>query len=58
VFNTSLNHFKSVFTHKFFVAPADRNYFLARFAKTYGMNEEFWWQSLLKWSGFSEQVCV
>ncbi|WP_245541007.1 HEPN domain-containing protein [Octadecabacter antarcticus] len=41
-----MNHFKSVFAHKFFVAPSDRNYFFARFAKTYGINEEFWWQAL------------
>lgn len=41
-----LNYFKSVFAHKFFVAPSDRNYFFARFAKTYGINEEFWWQAL------------
>ncbi len=46
MFDTSLNHFKSVFAHNFFIAPADQNYFLARFAKIYGMNEEFWWQSL------------
>lgn len=46
MFDINLNHFKSVFAHKFFVAPADRNYFLARFAKIYGMHEEFWWQSL------------
>lgn len=46
MFDTSLNHFKSVFAHNFFVVPADRNYFLARFARIYGMHEEFWWQSL------------
>jgi hypothetical protein len=46
MFDTNLNHFKSVFAHKFFVAPADQNYFLARFTKIYGMHEEFWWQSL------------
>jgi hypothetical protein len=46
MFNTPLNDFKSVFAHKFFVAPSDRNYFLARFAKAYGINEEFWWQAL------------
>lgn len=46
MFDTPLNHFKSVFAHKFFVAPSDRNYFFARFAKTYGINEEFWWQAL------------
>ncbi|XDA99663.1 hypothetical protein AB1M95_07090 [Sulfitobacter sp. LCG007] len=44
--DTPLNHFKSVFAHKFFVAPADRNYFFARFSKAYGINEEFWWQAL------------
>lgn len=33
MFNTPLNHFKSVFAHKFFVGPSDRNYFFARFAK-------------------------
>lgn len=32
--------------HKFFVGPADQNYFLARFSRVYGMNEEFWWQSM------------
>ncbi|WP_211097108.1 hypothetical protein [Aliishimia ponticola] len=46
MFDTPLNHFKSVFAHHLFVVPSDRNYFLARFAKTYGMNEEFWWQAL------------
>jgi len=46
MFDTPLNHFKSVFAHKFFVAPSDRNYFFARFAKAYGINEEFWWQAL------------
>lgn len=46
MFDTPLNHFKSVFAHKFFVVPSDRNYFFARFAKTYGINEEFWWQAL------------
>lgn len=46
MFNIPLNHFKSVFAHNFFVAPSDRNYFFARFAKTYGINEEFWWQAL------------
>lgn len=45
MFDTPLNHFKSVFVHQFFVAPSDRNYFFARFAKTYGINEEFWWQA-------------
>lgn len=46
MFETRLNHFKSVFAHKFFVAPSDRNYFFARFSKIYGINEEFWWQAL------------
>lgn len=46
MFDTPLNRFKSVFTQKFFVAPSDRNYFFARFAKTYDMSEEFWWQAL------------
>jgi|GEM_PF-2364731 len=46
MFNTSLNHFKSVFAHQFFVLPADRNYFLARFTRINGIPEEFWWQSL------------
>lgn len=46
MFDTPLNRFKLVFAHKFFVAPSDRNYFFARFAKTYGINEEFWWQAL------------
>ena len=41
----NLNHFKSVFAHQFFVSPADRNYYFARFSRIYGMNEEFWWQS-------------
>ena len=47
MFDTPLNDFKSVFAHQFFVAPSYRNYFFARFAKTYGINEEFWWQALL-----------
>lgn len=46
MFDTPLNHFKSVFAHQFFVSPSDRNYFPARIAKTYGLNEEFWWQAL------------
>ncbi|URF45060.1 hypothetical protein [Dinoroseobacter shibae] len=46
MFDTSFNHFKSVFSHKFFVEPADRNYFLARFAKINRLNTEFWWQAL------------
>lgn len=41
----SLNHFKSVFSHKFFVGPADKNYFLARFCKINGLHEEFYWQA-------------
>lgn len=43
--NASLNHFKSVTTHNFLVAPADNNYFLARFCRIYGLYDEFWWQS-------------
>ena len=46
MFDIPLNHFKSLLAHKFFVAPSDRNYFFARFAKTFGINEEFWWQGL------------
>lgn len=46
MFDTSFNHFKSVLAHQFFVLPADRNYFLARFTRIYGLPEEFWWQSL------------
>lgn len=41
----NLNHFKSVFAHKFFVSQADRNYYLARFSRIFGMHEEFWWQA-------------
>ncbi|GAW34121.1 hypothetical protein RA2_01166 [Roseovarius sp. A-2] len=44
--DASLTHFQSVFADKFFVVPADQNYFLARFTKTYGLHAEFWWQSL------------
>lgn len=39
-------HFVSVFSHQFFVAPADQNYYLARFARMSGLHEEFWWQAL------------
>lgn len=39
-------HFISVFSHQFFVAPADQNYYLARFARLAGLHEEFWWQGL------------
>ena len=46
MFDIPLNHFKSVFAHKFYILPSDRNYFFARFAKTHGVNEEFWWQAL------------
>jgi hypothetical protein len=46
MFDTTINHFKSVFAHQFFVKPADRNYLLARFARSQGMHEEFYWQSL------------
>ena len=46
MFDIPLNQFRSVFAHNFFVAPSDRNYFLARFSKTYGIYEEFWWQAL------------
>ena len=42
----SLNHFKSVFTHQFFVGPADSNYFVARWARVNGFPEEFYWQAL------------
>ena len=38
--------FKSNFVHQFFVAPADQNYFLARFCRLNALNSEFWWQSL------------
>lgn len=46
MFDTPINHFKSVFAHKFFVQPADQNYLLARFCRIQGMHEEFYWQSL------------
>lgn len=42
----SLNHFKSIMAGKFFVAPADKNYFLARWARIHGFGDEFYWQSL------------
>lgn len=42
----SLNHFKSVFAHKFFVHPADSNYFIARLTRIFGLHEEFYWQSM------------
>lgn len=46
MFDVPLNHFKSVFAHQFFVAPADQNYFFARFARIHGLEREFWWQAL------------
>lgn len=46
MFDATMNHFKSVFAHQFFVEPSDRNYFFARFSKINGINEEFWWQAL------------
>ncbi|WP_421581176.1 hypothetical protein [Shinella sp. M31] len=46
MFDTTINHFKSVFAHQFFVKPADTNYLLARFTRSQGMHEEFYWQSL------------
>lgn len=52
MFATNLNHFKSVIAHKFLVDPADRNYFIARFAIISGLQEEFYWnaaQSLEKY---------
>ena len=45
MFDTSLNHFKSVFAHKHFVEPADENYFLARFCRAHGFHEQFYWNS-------------
>ena len=42
----SLNHFKSVFTHQFFVRRADQNYFLARWARIHSIHTEFYWQAL------------
>jgi len=42
----SLNHFKSIFTHKFFIKPADQNYYLARWSRIHGFHQEFYWQSL------------
>ncbi|WP_321333018.1 hypothetical protein [Breoghania sp.] len=45
MFDIPLNHFKSAFAYEFFIAPSDRNYFFARFAKIYGIDEEFWWQA-------------
>ena len=41
-----LNHFKSVVAHQFFVAPADRNYFVAKFCRVSNIYEEYWWQIL------------
>lgn len=46
MFNTPINLFKSVFAHEFFVEPADRNYYLARFCRIHKMHEEFWSQAL------------
>ncbi|WP_090520871.1 hypothetical protein [Paracoccus isoporae] len=46
MFDIPLNHFKSVMAQKFFVAPADRNYFFSRLSKIYGIHEEFWWNAL------------
>jgi hypothetical protein len=45
MFDTPLNHFKSVFTHNFLIAPADNNYLLARFCRIYGVYDDFWWQA-------------
>ena len=41
----SLNHFKSVYGHHFFVKPADKNYFLARWSMINGFYGEFYWQA-------------
>ena len=38
----SLNHFKSVAAHQFFVAPADRDYLIARWLLLGGFPELFW----------------
>lgn len=46
MFDTPINHFKSVFAHEFFVEPADRNYYLARFCRIHKMHGEFWSQAL------------
>jgi hypothetical protein len=42
----SLNHFKSVLAHHFFIKQADQNYFLARFSRIHGIHQEFYWQAL------------
>lgn len=41
----NINHFKSVITAKFFVEPADINYYFARWAIISGFYTEFYWQS-------------
>ena len=46
MFDTPLNHFQSVCAGSFFIAPADQNYFLARFSKFTDLGNEFWWQAL------------
>jgi len=42
----SIQHFKFVSTHKFFVQPADENYLLARWMLINGFNREFFWQAM------------
>lgn len=41
----SINHCKSVFAHNFLIEPADKNYFIARWAIINGFYEEFFWQA-------------
>ena len=36
----SLNHFKSIFVHQFFIRAADQNYSLARWARIVGLSRE------------------
>lgn len=45
LFCKNFNHFRHVFAYKLFIEPADKNYFLARFCRMCGMQEEFWWNS-------------
>jgi len=41
----SLNHFKSYATYKLLVAPADENYYLARWCRINRLYAEFFWQA-------------
>ncbi|MEO9612385.1 MAG: hypothetical protein ABJG86_10775 [Nitratireductor sp.] len=40
-----MNHFKAVTTYRLLVAPADDNYFLARWCRIYSLHAEFFWQA-------------